>query len=210
MNKKIRLVEGHGINDVDYAVTKYEYIEGFNKSGRKKQRIVWRCPYYKKWVSMLSRVYSERYHKTHPTYKNSSICSEWLYFSNFIKWVDEQPERDWKSMQPDKDFLIKDNKHYSPETVVFIRRNVNSFILDNGASRGDCMLGVTYRGRGLSKPYEAGCNNPFSDEKVYLGYYTTELEAHLVWKATKHKYALELAESQSDPRVAKVLRNKYK
>lgn len=210
MAKGRKLVEGHGINDVDYAVSRYEYVEGFTKGGKRKQVAVWRCPYYKKWTSILTRVYSEKYHKTHPTYKGTSICKEWLYLSNFIKWVDSQPERNWENLQPDKDFLIEGNKHYSPETVVFIDGNVNSFILDGGAARGCTMLGVTYKSRCKTNPYQACCTDPFKRKDSYIGYYATELEAHNAWRKTKHNYALELAELQSDPRVAEVLRNKYK
>jgi hypothetical protein len=43
----------------------------------------------------------------------------------------------------------------------------------------------------------------------HIGYFKTELEAHKAWQARKHEYALQLADLQSDERVAEVLRTKY-
>lgn len=210
MGKK-KLVQGHGVNDVGYAVSRAEYVDGFTKSGNRKRVAVWHCPYYKKWERMLVRVYSESSHKKRPTYKNASVCGEWLRLSNFIKWVDSQPERGWEDMSMDKDFLIEGNKHYAPDTTVFIKSTVNNFIIDSGATRGEYMLGVSLHKHDSIKPFRAWCSDPLKRSKSgHIGYYTTELEAHLAWKATKHKYALELAETQSDSRVAEVLRNKYK
>lgn len=39
--------------------------------------------YYETWKGMLRRCYSELYHKKEPTYKECSVCDEWLLFSNF-------------------------------------------------------------------------------------------------------------------------------
>lgn len=114
-----KLVAGHGINDVNYTTQIYKIVEGRTPFGRKKKVRVWVCPYYEKWASMLRRAYSKVYHKKRPTYIGSSVCEEWLYLSNFIKWVDSQPEDNWANLQLDKDFLVSGNKHYSPEKFSF-------------------------------------------------------------------------------------------
>jgi len=200
-----KLVYGHGINDADYVTGCEYFVEGFTKRGSR-----WVCPYYYKWRNMLGRVYSKKYQSTRRNYEKVSVCKEWLLFSSFSKWVDEQPERDWKNLSLDKDFLSGKCKEYSPNTSVFIDAKVNNFIIDSGSIRGNCMLGVSFNRDGRERPYETSCNDPFKRGSNYIGGYKTELEAHLAWKTTKHKYALELADTQTDERIKEVLRNKYK
>jgi hypothetical protein len=125
--------------------------------------------------------------------------------SNFIKWVDSQPNRDWKNCQLDKDLLLKGNKIYSPETCVFIDRNINNFLIDRKNFRGKYLLGVSYHnGR-----YRSRCNNPFTGSEMFIGNFDTEMEAHLAWKSQKHEFACMLADSQKDPRVVNALCNFY-
>ena len=96
MSKK--LVQGIGVNDSDYIVKKFEsYI---NLNGDKKRRLIWVCPFYQKWGSMLTRCYSEKYQERHPTYKDCTVCEEWTTFSNFKKWMQGQ---DYQGKHLDKD-----------------------------------------------------------------------------------------------------------
>ena len=46
-------------------------------------KVVWRCPYYKRWKKILERCFYARDSKNNPTYKDVEVCEEWLYFSNF-------------------------------------------------------------------------------------------------------------------------------
>ena len=202
--KKNKLVYGWGVNDVDYDVTRREVVDG-------KKKRVWICPYYRKWVHILERCLCLKFQERHPTYKCCSVTEEWKHLSDFIKWVDSQPNRDWVSCEPDKDFLVQDNKHYSPETVVFISRKVNQFIKDRGNDRGDYMIGVCYKPIESKKnPYKAQCGNPFDKkERGYIGMFPTELEAHLAWQTRKHEYACKLATLQTDERIASRLREMY-
>ena len=198
---KNKLVYGWGVNDVYYNVTRSEVING-------KTKIVWRCPYYKKWCSILERCFDNKYRAKYPTYKGCTIAEEWKYLSNFIKWVDSQPNRDWQNCEPDKDFLSVDNKHYSPETVVFVSKIVNMFITDGGNARNNYMIGVSDSLR-KKNPYRAQCSNPFIKGSGHIGCYPTELEAHKAWQAKKHEYACMLADLQDDERIASRLREMY-
>lgn len=203
VRKKNKLVFGWGINDVDYPVTREGVVDG-------KRKKVWTCPYYVKWCNILKRCLCLKFQEKHPTYKGCTVTEEWKHLSDFIKWVDSQPNKDWVTCEADKDFLSVGNKHYSPETAVFVSRKVNSFITDCGRARGDCMVGVSYRHNRKKNPYLSQCRNPFNKKgRGHISYYPTELEAHLAWQAKKHEYALQLADSQSDERVAKVLRELY-
>ena len=49
--KNRKLVCGVGINDADYVVTKQETI-GY-VDGKQKQKLIWRCPFYKTWTLHL-------------------------------------------------------------------------------------------------------------------------------------------------------------
>lgn len=201
MRKKNKLVYGWGINDVNYEVYGYELVNG-------KRKRVWICPYYAKWKKILERCFCLKRQAKQPTYRGCTVSEKWKYLSNFIKWVDSQPNKDWQNCEPDKDILLEGNKHYSPETVVFVSRKVNGFIKDCGKSRGKYMIGVDDSNK-KSKPYRSRCCNPFTGEKDYLGIYETEIQAHKAWQDYKHKLSCQLAEEQSDPRVAKALREKY-
>lgn len=200
--KKNKLVYGWGVNDVDYDVHRYEVIDG-------EKKCVWFCPYYQKWHSILQRCLCLKYQERQPTYKGCTVSEEWKHLSDFIKWVDFQPNKDWQECESDKDFLAQGNKHYSPETVVFVSRMVNQFIKDRGNARGSYMVGVCYKpSLSKKKPYLTRCSNPFGGSR-HVGLFPTELEAHLAWQSQKHEYACQMANLQSDERIAKVLRERY-
>lgn len=208
MVNKTKLVYGWGINDVDYPVKRSEKLPKLN--GKTARRELWVCPYYTKWKGIIQRCFNLKFQEKSPTYKGCTIYEGWKYLSNFIKWVDSQPNGGWMSLEIDKDFLYVGNKHYSPETVIFISKKINNFIKDCGRARGSQMLGVCYKPSESKKnPYVVSCSNPFSHKQEYLGRFSTELEAHKAWKAKKHEHACALADTQTDERVVKVLRERY-
>ena len=194
--KRSKKVHGVGINDSDY-----------NVAIRRGGKVVWRCPYYNTWAGMLQRCCSDKLKSRHPTYNNCSVCEEWLTFSNFKAWMEQQ---DWEGKQLDKDLLKVGNKVYCPEWCIFVERVVNSFVTDRVNARGDCMLGVFQRK--TTNKFVAQCCNPFTGKQEHLGVFTDELEAHLVWKTRKHQLACELADSDlvTDERLAEALRTRYK
>lgn len=197
-------VFGFGINDVNYRVKLKEELPRVN--GKRKRKVIWDCPYYHDWQEMLRRGFSELYKKKQPAYKDCTVCEEWKYFSKFIEWVDSQPNRDWENCDLDKDFLSSGNKHYSPETCVYISGWINRFILTR--NKGTLLIGA--QPSCSKKFFRAAVTNPFvSKERVHLGTFKTELEAHKAWQAKKHEYACKIAEAQSDERVIKFLRERY-
>ena len=199
--KANNLVFGVGINDADYAVTEYETIE---VNGKRNYKQVWVCPYYRVWKHMLMRCYSTKYQERKPTYKGCSVSEEWWRFSNFRRWMEKQ---EWKGMQLDKDILFEGNKVYSAETCVFVSGALNRFTTDSGASRGEWMIGVTWR-KDKDK-FEAQVNNPFTKKQEKLGLFVNELETHQAWLKRKLELAHLIAEEQTDSRVAKALISRY-
>jgi hypothetical protein len=190
MSKKIRksgkLVYGWGINDANYNVNPYE--DG--------KRII--CPYYRIWNHILERCHSTKFKESDPTYMNCTVDESWKNFSSFRNWMVTQ---DWQGKQLDKDLLFKGNKQYSKDTAVFVSRHINAFISDIN-TRGR-LLGAYYCQENTTKPYKALCCGK------YLGYYQTEIEAHLAWKRRKHELACLLAEKETDPRIIHALTTRY-
>ena len=196
-----RLVHGVGINDADYVVTKYELIE---VNGKQNKKLVWTCPYYRAWRSMLQRCYSPKLQEKHPTYIGCSVSEEWIRFSNFRRWMEAQ---DWEGLHLDKDLLFDGNKVYSDETCVFVTQTVNKFTIDSGASRGEWLIGVSWD-KGAGK-FKSQCCNPLTKKREYLGLFINELEAHQAWLKRKLELATLLSAEQTDERVAKALIERY-
>lgn len=200
--KSKKLVYGVGINDADYVVQEFETIGYVN--GKQKRKLVWECPYYSVWMSMLVRCYSDKFQERRPTYKGCSVSEEWLTFSVFKRWMEQQ---DWVGKQLDKDLLFSGNKVYSAETCVFVEGVVNLFTIDRGASRGEWPIGVCWNKK--EEKFVARCSNPFTKKSEYLGYFDCPQEAHKAWLKRKLELAHELAAEQTDSRVAKALVDRY-
>lgn len=192
MRNKNKLVFGVGINDVDYVV--HSRVNG-------KQVV---SQSYRKWKNMLKRCYSEKYQAKYPTYVGCTVCDEWLTYSNFEKWMETQ---DWVGRQLDKDLLTEGNKVYSPTTCVFVDHMTNSFVVDCRAGRGEWPIGVCFEKK--NGKFKANCSNPFTGKMEHLGMFTCPEQAHRAWLKRKHELALQLADTQSDERVAKALRERY-
>jgi hypothetical protein len=183
-----KLVYGVGINDADYAVQP--------KINDKQVH----CPYYQRWKNMLNRCYSK---KQYQTYAGCEVAEEWKRFSNFKAWMIEQ---DWVGKEIDKDVLFPNNKLYSRDTCAFVSHNVNMFLTNNKATRGKYMIGVYWNKQ--HKKFQATCTDG-EGKNIHLGLFDTEIEAHLAWKAYKHKLAHKLADEQYDLRIAEALRNRF-
>ena len=162
----VRKVCGIGINN-----SKEPTIIIHNK------KVVWKCPYYVKWVSMLHRCYKNTY--KNPTYSGCTVCEEWLTFSNFKSWMETQ---DWEGKDLDKDLLVYQNKVYSPETCCFVNKEINNFITLHSNKRGDFPLGVYYNSNKNKIVGQCANGDGVSE---YLGYYETPEEAHKAWQEAK-------------------------
>ena len=177
-----KLVEGFGVNDADYVV---------NPIGPDGKRF--RCPLYKTWKSMLQRAYSPKYHARQPTYVGVTVCEEWRSFMAFRAWMMEQ---DWEGNELDKDILVPGNKVYSPDTCVFVAREVNALLLNSAASRGDWPIGVfKAKNKFCAQIRENG-------KSRHLGYFHSPHEAHLAWRKEKVRLVRKAADECDNPRVA--------
>jgi hypothetical protein len=199
MNK---LVWGVGVNDLPYRTQVWEDLP--KNGGKRIQKSVFKCKYYAAWRNMLQRCYSKKYLESYPTYIGTSVCSEWLYASEFKKWMEQQ---DWRDKSLDKDIIVPGSKLYSPDTCAFVLNATNTFVIARDACRGEYPVGVC-----LYKPtgkYKAQCNNPLTGKVEHLGYFSTTEEAHESWRKRKHELAQLVAARESDSRIVEALRKRY-
>ena len=186
----IKLVQGVGINDVEYTVHIREYLGVVG--GRKKYKTIWQCPYYITWSSMLERGYSQKLKSKFPTYKDVTVCEEWHRFSTFKAWMETQ---DWEGRELDKDILVEGNKVYSPATCCFVSHRVNSFFLDCKKNRGNCPIGVSYDK--YHKRYKSYIS--INKRRKHLGYFNDYIEAANTWLTAKRILLHTLAQEENLP-----------
>jgi hypothetical protein len=180
-------IYGVGINDAYYVVQPVVDGEKFM------------CPVYSRWVGMLTRCLSEKFKGRNQTYTNCTVCDEWLSFSNFRSWVLDQ---DWVGKELDKDVLFQGNKIYSPNTCLFVSKEVNSLILKRDSTRGELMVGVCIdRFTGKYMAYSR-----FAGKFKNLGRFNSEIDAHNAYKEFKYALIAEVA-SRQDEKVKRSLLN---
>ena len=179
---------GVGINDAEYMVK--PIINGKRS----------RCPYYQVWMSMLTRCYCEKYQQKRPTYTKCLVIKEWLVFSVFKKWMKAQ---NWQGMDLDKDIKIIGNDIYSPETCVFVSRQVNSLLNDCGSARGEWPIGVIFCKR--SKKFLSSCCK--NGKNKHIGYFSNPEEASAAYKKYKYKVILETANKPENTYIRQYLIN---
>ena len=180
----MRLVQGVGINDVP-------------NSAKTKE--------YKLWADMLIRSYDEKLHQRQPTYLNCETSREFLSFSKFRDWCQNQIGFNQPKFELDKDLLEKGNKEYHPDKCVFIPREINSSLRTRKKMRGDLPVGVS-----LSQSGSFMAMMNLGSAKKYLGSLSTPEQAFQAYKHAKENHIKLLAEKypdQIDPRAYEALLN---
>lgn len=145
---------------------------------------------YIAWKSMLTRCYSLKYQAVNPTYKDCSVCDEWLNFQKFAEWYSENYyEFNEERMELDKDILVKGNKIYSPYNCIFVPFNINRLFTKTQVNRGLNPIGVYYK----NEKYYAFCNDG-KKKQISLGSYNAREEAFNAYKSYKENLIKYFAE----------------
>lgn len=160
---------------------------------------------YALWHSTLNRCFSEKYQTLYPTYKGCNVSDNFLYYSYFYDWCQEQigfgkVDDKGRYWQLDKDLLFIGNKTYSETACVFVPKEINVFFTDSGSVRGEYPVGVCF-----DKPtgkFKSQCK--VNGKLQYLGLFNTPEEAFTVYKPFKEALCKQLAlkwQSEIDPRL---------
>jgi hypothetical protein len=183
------LICGVGVNDAPYYTT-------FKDQNGKQ----YRCPFYTKWKSLIERTHSGKCWEKYPNYKNCTIEPSWLIFTNFRAWMEKQ---DWQNKDLDKDLLIRGNKHYGPDTCLFISQNLNKLLCLRDNFPGQFPIGVNCYTKD-NKHYIQAIGS-FYGKSVSIGYFATVEEAAVAYKKAKITYIEELAKNETNPIIKDAL-----
>ena len=154
---------------------------------------------------MLNRCFSEKLQTRQPTYKGCNVSDNFLHYSFFYDWCQEQTgfgkvDEKGRYWELEKDLLFTGNKTYSETNCVFVPHEINLFFVDRGNARGDYPVGVSFHK--ASGKFKARCN--VNGKRQYLGLFNTPEEAFAVYKPFKEALCKELAlkwQSEIDSRL---------
>ena len=153
---------------------------------------------YRKWIDMLQRAYSDKFHSKHPTYKDCTVDERWHNFQNFIPW---HRDNYIEGYEIDKDLYIKGNKLYGPETCFYVPKWLNLMVQngvsDNGLPTGVCKDGGKYVGR-----YNGGVRKRFDTPGEAKRYYD-------ILRLTNYIHKLRTTTDYIPPKLSRVLINRY-
>jgi len=184
--------------DAKYSIKDHGFVNDV-KNGCKNHLII-----YLTWRSMAERTTRPDYQAKKPTYKDTWVCEEWKYFSNFLNWSLANGHR--KGLQLDKDIININNKCYSPDTCVFVSSAINNLLTHKLSTNSNLPIGVAYRefnGQGYKqkKPYIVQI--AINGKRKSFGYYATAQEAGLEYGRAKSKHIIDKAKTLSEKDCAK-------
>lgn len=146
---------------------------------------------YIRWHDMINRCYNDKFHDRQPQYRDCEVCKEWLSYSNFKNWYDNNVYYvEGEQMDLDKDILYKENKTYSSETCCIVPHGINALILNCKKSRGDLPLGVWHDKADGRYRISMSCHGELSKK----GSFKTAEEAFIRYKTDKEKFLKNIAE----------------
>ena len=180
---KAPTVQVVGVNDVDFTVT----VDGKD------------CRQYQLWNNLLKRCYAVKFHEKHPTYIDCSVSFEWVYFSNFLVWCNNQKEFNMKDVKGnsfalDKDITNKGNKIYSSKDCNFVPQAVNNLLTKRDGARGELPIGVCFD----RKRQKFKSQITIEGKQNLIGYFATTEAAFEAYKTAKEAECKRIANIYKD------------
>ena len=197
-----RLISGNVRDTKEYPVytTGVQDINGYLVKGQPTPKD------YSVWNNIRLRCYNLNCRGSLPTYEGCTMSEDFLVFSKFKEWYNNQIGCEQDGWHVDKDLLFKGNKVYSAETCVLLPPEINSAIVVHNRGSNNLPMGVTYNR--TKTRYRAMIQRKGGRE--YLGTYDTPEEAFYAYKPVKEAYIKSIAEKwkdKIDPRAYQALMN---
>ena len=149
---------------------------------------------YKTWNDMLKRCYVIYNDKKDITYRDCEVCEEWLNYTNFKNWYDENYYKiDGEIMNLDKDIILKGNKIYSPNACVFVPKGINGLFTKRNLDRGEYPIGV-HKSKNYFSVEVSTCIREKSRKRITKSGFNNTNDAFLFYKQEKEKYIKRVAD----------------
>lgn len=185
-NIRYRTIKSGGIKNYNYPDNYGVGFIGYGKYSHKTHKIA-----YNIWRSVIQRCYSKRHQEKFPSYVGCSVTTNWHNFQNFAEWYEDNYKSHMEGWHLDKDFLIRGNRVYSPETCCILPLEINCLQLFP-ISKGKLATGVSQ----FNNMFVARIDR--YGKKYHLGYFKTHLESAKAYTVAKEIYIKEIAEFWKD------------
>ena len=86
-----------------------------------------KSPEGKLWMDMINRCYNPKRLIKAKSYIGCEVSEDWHNFQNFADWCQNQKGFKVLGWALDKDILSKESKIYSPDTCLFVPKELNNF-----------------------------------------------------------------------------------
>ena len=185
----------HGfVYDIENVKNEYKHKVRGKWALKKEYRII-----YFAWRQIAQRTTDPETQAKFPTYKDTWVCEEWKYFSNFLNWCLANGYR--KGLCLDKDIVDIGNKCYSPDACVFVSKAVNNLLIYKKSKKSDLPTGVRYQefnGEGYKrkKPYQVLFS--INGKEEHIGRYATSEEAGLAYGREKSNHIIHKANNLTE------------
>lgn len=183
-----RNLEKGAVKDPFYPTVHGKGYTGIGPYRISKGKVVERA--YIKWANILSRCYIRR--PITAPWEDVEVCDEWLNYQNFARWYEGNFKYYMDGWEIDKDLIDKNSKIYSPDTCVFLPKEINGALISN--VRGSTYTGATFRP--LTNNWVAAVwhEDGFKTSNVF----NTEQEALDFQKSSKEFKVRKLADKWKD------------
>lgn len=154
---------------------------------------------YQTWRDMLRRCYDEKTRNKQQTYKDCTVCKEWLYFPNFYDWIHSQENFEkWYNTNEkwtiDKDIIHKGNKVYAPENCCLVHNDINVLFTKDNKKRGMLPIGVTRNSRNHNN-YIARCGDRHN-KNIFICSCDNPQDAFSAYKNKKEEIIKQIAQEE--------------
>lgn len=183
----------------------FPYLYGRGYVGESHRQNIGDLKAFKCWKHMMDRCYREGY--SSKTYENVEVCKEWYNFSNFKLWFQEHYV---EGFELDKDVLQKDVEYkvYSPETCLFLPKEINCAITTRNKNKYNLPVGIS-----LSDNNKYECKVRYKNTNYINKRFDILEEAIEFYNYNKSKIMESLIQKydeQLEERAKIALRNYYK